>query len=121
RAAAVAAEHGVYEKARAFFDLALGAGAQDETLALLEDVAIKSDKDKGVDTLRRTLADALAAGGQGSRDGGRTRGILLGRAASLVYRELKDVDRAFTWLGDAIVTHVDDERLEALEALASDV
>ncbi|HVY27393.1 MAG TPA: hypothetical protein VHB79_12635 [Polyangiaceae bacterium] len=121
RAAAVAAEHGVYEKARAFFDLALGSSAQDETLSSLEDVAIKSDKAKGVDTLRRTLADAMAAGGQGSRDGGRTRGILLGRAASLVYRELKDVDKAFTWLGDAIVTHVDDERLEALEALASDV
>jgi len=121
RAASVAAEHGVYEKARAFFDLALGVGAQDETLTLLEDVAIKSDRAKSVDTLRRTLADAMAAGGQGSRDGGRTRGILLGRAASLVYRELKDVDRAFTWLGDAIVTHVDDERLEALEALASDV
>jgi cellulose synthase operon protein C len=121
RAASVAAEHGVYEKARAFFDLALGSGAQDETLSQLEDVAIKSDKTKSVDTLRRTLADAMAAGGQGSRDGGRTRGILLGRAASLVYRELKDIDKAFTWLGDAIVTHVDDERLEALEALASDV
>ncbi len=121
RAASVAAEHDAYEKARTFFDLALGSGAQDETLAQLEDVAIKSDKAKGVETLRRTLADAMAAGGQGSRDGGRTRGILLGRAASLVYRELKDVDKAFAWLGDAIVTHVDDERLEALEALASDV
>ncbi len=121
RAASVAAEHGVYEKSRAFFDLALGAGAQDETLSLLEDVAIKGDKAKSVDTLRRTLADAMAGGGQGSRDGGRTRGILLGRAASLVYRELKDIDKAFAWLGDAIVTHVDDERLEALEALAGDV
>jgi hypothetical protein len=121
RAASVAAEHAAYDKARQFFDLALGTGAQDETLSQLEDVAIKSDKARGVDTLRRTLADALAAGGQGSRDGGRTRGILLGRAASLVYRELKDIDKAFTWLGDAIVTHVDDERLEALEALAGDV
>jgi hypothetical protein len=121
RAASVAAEHAAYDKARQFFDLALGIGAQDETLSQLEDVAIKSDKARGVDTLRRTLADALAAGGQGSRDGGRTRGILLGRAAALVYRELKDIDKAFTWLGDAIVTHVDDERLEALEALASDV
>lgn len=121
RAAAIAAEYDAYDKARSFFDLALGSGAHDETLSSLEDVAIKSDKAKSVDTLRRTLADAMAAGGQGSRDGGRTRGILLGRAASLVYRELKDVDKAFNWLGDAIVTHVDDERLEALEALASDV
>jgi hypothetical protein len=121
RAASIAAEHGVYDKARAFFDLALSAGATDETLAQLEEVALKSDKARSVDTLRRTLADAMAAGGQGSRDGGRSRGVLLGRAASLVYRELKDIDKAFAWLGDAIVTHVDDERLDALEALASDV
>lgn len=121
RAAAVAADHGVYDKARTFFDLALSAGAQDEILAQLEDVAVKSDKARGVDTLRRTLAEALAAGGQGSRDGGRTRAALLGRAASLAYRELKDVDKAMAWLGDAIVTHVDDERLEALEALAADI
>ncbi|HEY6081441.1 MAG TPA: hypothetical protein VIW29_21650 [Polyangiaceae bacterium] len=121
RAASVAAEHGVYDKARAFFDLALSTGATDETLSQLEDVAVKSDKARSVETLRRTLAEAMAAGGQGSRDGGRSRGILLGRAASLVYRELKDVDKAFAWLGDAIVTHVDDERLDALEALASDV
>ncbi|HYJ09933.1 MAG TPA: hypothetical protein VEX18_13015, partial [Polyangiaceae bacterium] len=72
RAAGVAAEQGVYEKARTFFDLALGSGAQEETLSQLEEVAIKSDKIKGVDTLRRTLADAMSAGGQGSRDGGRT-------------------------------------------------
>jgi hypothetical protein len=31
------------------------------------------------------------------------------------------VDQAFTWLGDAIVAHVDDERLDALEALAGEV
>ncbi|HYQ15034.1 MAG TPA: hypothetical protein VEQ58_04740, partial [Polyangiaceae bacterium] len=121
RAASVAAEHGVYDTARSFFELALAAGVQEETLSLLEDVAIKSDRAKGVESLRRTLADAMAAGGQGSRDGGRTRGVLLGRAASLVYRELKDVDKAFAWLGDAIVTHVDDERLDALEALANDL
>ncbi len=121
RAASVAAEHAAYDKARAFFDLALGAGATDETLAQLEDVAIKSDKAKSVDTLRRTLAESMSAGGQGSRDGGRSRGVLLGRAASLVYKELKDVDKAFAWVGDAIVTHVDDERLDQLEALANDV
>src|SRR5262249_62009311 len=96
-------------------------GAQDDTLSLLEGVAIKSDREQGVDLLRRTLAEAMAAGGQGSRDGGRSRGVLLGRAAALVHRELKDVDKAFAWLGDAIVTHVDDEPLDALEALAHDV
>jgi hypothetical protein len=121
RAAAVAARHQVYAKARAFFDLALAAGAQEETLSLLEGVSRSSDQEQGVDTLRRTLAEALAAGGQGSRDGGRTRGALLGRAAQLAYRELKEIDTAFGWLGDAIVTHVDDERLDALEKLAVEV
>jgi cellulose synthase operon protein C len=121
RAAAVAAEHGAYDKARQFFDFALGSGAQEDTLAQLESVAIAGDAARGVDTLRRTLADSLAAGGQGSRDGGRTRSALLGRAASLAHRELKDVEQAFTWLGDAVVVHVDDERLDALESLAAEV
>jgi hypothetical protein len=121
RAASVAANHGAYDKARAFFDLALGGAAQDETLNSLEAIARTSDGEQKTDKLRRTLAEALANGGQGSRDGGRTRGMLLGRAANLAYRELKDTEQAFTWLGDAIVTHVDDEPLAALERLADEV
>jgi len=121
RAASVAASHEAYDKARAFFDLALGGVVQEETLNSLEAIARTSDTEQKSEKLRRTLAEALANGGQGSRDGGRTRGMLLGRAAEIAYRELKDTEQAFVWLGDAIVTHVDDEPLAALERLADEV
>ena len=121
RAASVAARLDSFEKARAFFDVALGGAVQEETLNSLVAVARASDGEHGGDKLRRTLADALANGGQGSRDGGRTRGVLLGRAAELAYSELKNTELAFTWLGDAIVSHVDDEPLTALENLADEL
>jgi len=121
RAASVAARLGAYEKARAFFDLALGGALSEDTLNILVAVASATDAEQNTEKLRRTLAEALANGGQGSRDGGRTRGMLLGRAADLAHRELKDTEQAFTWLGDAIVSHVDDEPLAALERLADEV
>jgi hypothetical protein len=120
RAAHVAASHDSLERARQFFDIALGGGVQEETLAVLEDVAREADAD-GEKKLTRTLAEALAAGGQGSRDGGRTRSALLGRAAQIAYAELSETDQAFAWLGDALVTHVDDARLDELEQLADEV
>ena len=54
------------------------------------------------------LAEALAAGGQGARDGGRTRGALLRRAARWPTAICVDLDKAFGWLGDALIAHVDD-------------
>ena len=121
RAAQVAAAHDIFDRARQFLDVALGGSVQEETLAALEDAARENDAASGGDRLRRTLAEALSAGGQGSRDGGRTRGALLGRAAKLAFEDLKDTSQAFAWLGDAIVAHVDDERLDQLEALATEV
>ena len=121
RAASVAARLGAYDKARAFFDLALGGALQEDTLNSLVAVARAADSEQNSEKLRRTLAEALANGGQGSRDGGRTRGKLLGRAADLAHGELKDTEQAFTWLGDAIVSHVDDEPLAALERLADEI
>ncbi len=121
RAASVAARLGAYDKARAFFDIALGGALSEDTLNTLVTVARAADAEQNTEKLRRTLAEALANGGQGSRDGGRTRGMLLGRAADLAYSELKDTEQAFTWLGDAIVSHVDDEPLAALERLADEV
>jgi hypothetical protein len=118
RAAQVAAEFSEMERAREFFDIALGGSVQAETLDVLESVAAETDAKLGKETLRRALADAMAAGGQGSRDGGRTRGMLLRRAAALVSTELKDLDQAFAWLGDAIIAHVDDDTLNELEVLA---
>jgi hypothetical protein len=121
RAAAVAAAHGAFDKARNFLDLALAGAVQEDTLNALITVARASDALENTDKLRRVLAEALANGGQGSRDGGRTRGILLGRAAELAHRELKDTEQAFTWLGDAIISHVDDEPLASLQALADEI
>jgi tetratricopeptide (TPR) repeat protein len=40
------------------------------------------------------------------------------RAASMVHRDLGDVDQAFTWLGDSLIAHVDSATLDALEELA---
>ncbi|MCA9597831.1 MAG: hypothetical protein KC776_31180 [Myxococcales bacterium] len=121
RAAQIAAEHDALDRARAFFDLALSGGVQEETLEKLEDVARAADKEHDDSRLMTVLAEALAAGGQGSRDGGRTRSALLRRAAVLAHRELDDIDKAFHWLGDALVTHVDDTSLDALDELANEI
>ena len=39
----------------------------------------------------------------------------------LAHRELDDIDKAFHWLGDALVTHVDDTSLDALDELANEI
>lgn len=121
RAAQVAAERGAKDRARSFFELALSGGVQEDTLAALEDAARSGDEHDGTTHLRFILAEALAAGGQGSRDGGRTRAALLRRAATIAHQDLRDIDRAFGWLGDALITHVDDATLEALFELGEAV
>jgi cellulose synthase operon protein C len=119
RAAQVAAEKGANDRARSFFELALAGGVQEETLSALEDAARSGGE--GSKELLHTLADALAGGGQGSRDGGRTRSALLRRAARIAHRDLDSVDRAFGWLGDALVAYVDPASLDALEALGTEL
>ncbi|WP_437719140.1 hypothetical protein WMF45_23665 [Sorangium sp. So ce448] len=121
RAAQIACERGATDRARSFFELALGGGVQEETIATLEQVARDDDERSRSTALRAILAEALAAGGQGSRDGGRTRAALLRRAATIAYKDLGDVDRAFGWLGGAVLTQVDDASLDALEALGREV
>jgi tetratricopeptide (TPR) repeat protein len=121
RAAQVAATRGAPDRAKSFYELALAAGVPEETLLALELSAMQGDRDHGGTVLRRTLAEALSLGGQGSRDGGRTRGLLLRRAAQIAHRELGDVDKAFEWLGDALIAHVETATLDALEELALEV
>jgi cellulose synthase operon protein C len=121
RAAQVAAEYNSIDRARTFFDIALGGAVQDETMALLEEIARETDEKQGNQQLRKILAEAFASGGQGSKDGGRTRSTLLRRAALLAFAELKDHDLAFQWLAESIITHVDDEGLDELERLAVEV
>ena len=121
RAAQVAASKGQVDRARGFFELALGGPPSDETLAVLEGAARDGDASHGGERLRRALCSSMAAGGQGARDGGRTRGSLMRRSASMAYRDLNDVDQAFTWLGDALIAYVDPLTLDALEGLAREV
>ncbi|HVH44640.1 MAG TPA: hypothetical protein VM925_19935, partial [Labilithrix sp.] len=83
----------------------------------LEQAAREGDKAGGGDRLRRALCQALAQGGHGARDGGRTRSSLLRRAATIAHRDLNDTEQAFTWLADALVAHVDGLTLDMLEAL----
>jgi cellulose synthase operon protein C len=117
-AARVAAERGAFDRAREFFNSALTGGVQEETLHQLEDAARRADENAGgKGRVLRALAEALAAGGQGSRDGGRTRSALLRRAATIAHRDLGDMDAAFAWLGESLAAHVDEAALEALDAL----
>ena len=121
RAAQVAASKDQIDRARLFLDLALSGTPSDEMLATLERSAREGDRATGGQELRRTLCVAMASGGQGARDGGKTRGALMQRAASIVHRDLQDVDQAFVWLGDSLIAHVDPAALDALEELGSDV
>jgi tetratricopeptide (TPR) repeat protein len=121
RAAQVAAARGQLDRARAFFDLALSGAPTEETLGGLEQAAAEGDKATGGERLRRTLASAMGAGGQGARDGGRSRGALLRRAARIAQRDLGDLDQAFAWLGDALIAHVEAQTLDTLEELAREL
>ena len=117
RAAQIASTRGQLDRARGFFELAITGTPSDETLGAVETAAREGDAAAGGEKLRRALCQAMAAGGTGARDGGRTRGSLLRRAATLAHKDLGDVDQAFAWLGDALVAHVDALTLDALEGL----
>ena len=121
RAAEVAIERGAEERARGFFELALGGHVQEEAIEALEAAARAGDELRQDASMRRMLAEALARGGQGLRDGGKTRAALLRRAAQIADRELGDVEQAFAWLGEALAASVEDLTLEALDALAARV
>lgn len=121
RAAQVAGGNGQLERARRFFDLALSGAPSEEMLTTLEQAAADADRKAHSQSLRRTLCEAMAAGGQGARDGGRTRGALMRRAASIVYDGLNDADQAFIWLGDSLIAHVEPATLDSLEQLAEEV
>jgi hypothetical protein len=120
RAAQIASTRGQPERARGFFELALTGAPSEETINVLETSARDGDKSGGGDRLRRALCAALSQGGHGARDGGRTRANLLRRAATLAHRDLNDAEQAFTWLGDALVAHVDGLTLDMLEQLGID-
>jgi cellulose synthase operon protein C len=117
RAAQVATLKGAPDRAQSLFELALGGGVREETLEVLERSAADGDAKLGGTLMRQTLANSLASGSQGLRDGGRTRSALLRRAANLAFRELGDAAKAFDWLAQALITHVEPATLDALEEL----
>jgi hypothetical protein len=121
RAAQVAGGRDLIDRARGFFDIALAGSPGDDALALLEKAARDADAVADSERLQTTLCEALASAGQGARDGGRTRGALLRRAASIAHNSLSDTERAFGLLGEALITHVEAPSLDALESLAREV
>jgi tetratricopeptide (TPR) repeat protein len=121
RAAQVAAERGLMDRASALFDIVLSGSLDNDSLTTLEDAARAGDAATGGDGLRRALCASMATGGQSARDGGKTRGALLRRAATMIFRDIQDADQAFSWLGEALVAHVDAPTLDALEELAHEV
>jgi hypothetical protein len=121
RAAQVAAAYGEIDRARALFDLALSGIPSDDAVNTLVEAAREADAHLEGTRMRGALSAALANGGQGARDGGRTRGSLLRRAASMAHTELGDIDQAFAWLGDALVAHVEPPTLDMLDALAKEI
>ncbi len=118
RAAQVAGRVGDLKRARMFFDLALSSAPTDATIDAMVKSAGEVDDPAG---LLRALSEALAQGGGGVRDGGRSRANLLRRAAAVARHDLHDVDQAFAWLSDALVAHADSTTLDALGALAEEV
>jgi len=121
RAAQVAADRDLIDRARGFFDIALSSTPSDESLSMLETAAREADEKAGGEKLRRTLCAAMAACAPDPRDGGRMRGTLLRRAAAIAHGDFSDVEQALTWLGDALIANVDPATLDALEELGSAV
>ncbi len=123
RAAQIASEQGDLKRARRFFDQALADGVPEGGLEVLEKAARASDAGRGNrdTTLRVVLADALAAGGLGAGVSATARSALLSRAALLAHRDLGAHEKAFAWLADALVTHVDQQVLQSLNELALDL
>lgn len=122
RAAEVAAVLGDTDQANGFFQMALSAGMPEANLEQMVDLVRAMDKRRGVegaDSLRQILAEALASGGQGARDGGRTRSRMLRRAAVLAAFELRSVERALGWIGDALCQFVEEPSLATLSEIAA--
>ncbi len=121
RAAQIASSQSAAERAQSFYELALGGLPTDDVLTMLEMSAVEGDEATGNEHLRRALCAAFAAGGGGARDGGRTRGALLRRAAKIACEQLRDLDQAFTWMGDALVACVEPATLDALQAMSEEI
>jgi tetratricopeptide (TPR) repeat protein len=118
KAATVAGARNELKRARTFFDLAVSGTPSDATLDALHAAIHEGSNAGDARTLQRALADAMAHGGEGVRDGGRARANLLRRAAVIAAQDLDDADQAFTWLTESLVAHADTATLDAVASLA---
>lgn len=120
RAAEVALGHEENDKALELLTLALAGTTPDEGLDELVDEVRALDERAKTTGLRRLLLEVLSEAGKTLRDGGRTRGLLLRRAARLAFSELKDAERAFELFRGSLIAHAEEETLTELEDVASD-
>lgn len=124
RAAEVALELGDTEQSGGFFHMALAENLPEESLERIQELVRGMDKRQSRDaagSLREVFAEALARGGQGARDGGKSRSRMLRRAAKLAAFELRDTGRALGWIGDALCQYVEQESLTTLNDVAAAV
>lgn len=114
RAAEVAVKNDQSAKVTQFFEIALNAAGQSDGLDELRETVRRSDELAGSKELRTALTQVLASAGKGARDGGRSHATYLATAASVAYEDLRDLDKAFTWLGEALMAHADEAGLDQL-------
>ncbi|MBK7396847.1 MAG: hypothetical protein IPJ34_11235 [Myxococcales bacterium] len=108
------------EKAQELAEQALALAGAEDPFETLYATAREVDQETGSDTFRRALVDLLGTTTAGPRDGGRTRSAQLRRAAEKIRDDIGDGKRAFALLTRALVAHVDDANLDAVEAAAGD-
>ncbi|MBL8716710.1 MAG: hypothetical protein JNL79_11975 [Myxococcales bacterium] len=108
------------EKAQELAEQALGLAGGEDPFEALYATAREVDQETGSDAFRRALVDLLGTTTAGPRDGGRTRSAQLRRAAEKIRDDIGDGKRAFALLTRALVAHVDDANLDAVEAAAGD-
>ena len=121
RAAEVAAGHEQLDRVEQLFENALEIAGPADHLDELRERARKGDKSIGGEVLRETLCRVLSESGAGARDGGKTRAAYLARASEIAFSDLEQHGLAFERMGEALVAHADEEKLDQLQQMGEKV